>query len=95
MAERISKIIGLDICGIDIMAPDLRNPITENGGAVLEVNAAPGFRMHIEPTEGLPRNVAEPVIDMLFPKGSNGAFPSCCYRNQWQNNHYTLNCAYL
>lgn len=75
MAERIAKIIGLDICGIDIMAPDLRTPIKENGGAVLEVNAAPGFRMHVEPTEGLPRNVAEPVVDMLFPKGSDGRIP--------------------
>lgn len=75
MCERISKIIGLDICGIDIMAPDLRVPITENGGAVLEVNAAPGFRMHIDPAEGLGRNVAEPVIDMLFPKGSEGRIP--------------------
>lgn len=75
LAERIAKIIGLDICGIDIMAPDLKNPIHENGGAVLEVNAAPGFRMHIEPTAGLPRNVAEPVIDMLFPKGSAGRIP--------------------
>ncbi len=75
MAERIAKIIGLDICGIDIMAHDLKTPISENGGAVLEVNAAPGFRMHIEPSEGLPRNVAEPVVDMLFPKGSNGRVP--------------------
>ncbi len=75
LAERIAKIIGLDICGIDIMAPDLRLPITDNGGAVLEVNAAPGFRMHIEPSEGLPRNVAEPVVDMLYPKGSNGRIP--------------------
>jgi cyanophycin synthetase len=75
LAERIAKIIGLDICGIDIMAPDLRSPITENGGAVLEVNAAPGFRMHIEPSEGLPRNVAEPVVDMLYPKGTNGRIP--------------------
>ncbi len=74
-AERISKIVGLDICGIDIMAPDLKVPITENGGAVLEVNAAPGFRMHIEPSVGLPRNVAEPVINMLFPKGSTGRIP--------------------
>ena len=68
-AERISKIIGLDICGIDIMAPDLETPINENGGAVLEVNAAPGFRMHLDPTDGLPINVAEPVVDMLFPPG--------------------------
>jgi cyanophycin synthetase len=75
MAERISKIIGLDICGIDIMAPNLRLPITETGGAVLEVNAAPGFRMHIEPSEGIGRNVAEPVVDMLFPKGSTGQIP--------------------
>ncbi len=75
MAERISKIIGLDICGIDIMAPDLRNPITANGGAVLEVNAAPGFRMHIEPTGGLPRNCSEAVVKMLFPKESNGRIP--------------------
>ncbi|MCW3081953.1 cyanophycin synthetase [Segetibacter sp.] len=75
MAERISKIIGLDICGIDIMAPDLKEPVTENGGAVLEVNAAPGFRMHIEPTVGLPRNVSEPVIKMLFPNESTGRIP--------------------
>jgi len=75
MFERIAKIIGLDICGIDVMATDLRTPVSENGGAILEVNAAPGFRMHIEPAEGLPRNVAEPVIDMLFPKGSIGRIP--------------------
>lgn len=75
MFERIAKIIGLDICGIDVMATDLRTPVTENGGAILEVNAAPGFRMHIEPSEGLPRNVAEPVVDMLFPKGSAGRIP--------------------
>jgi len=75
MCERIAKIIGLDICGIDIMATDLRTPVTENGGAILEVNAAPGFRMHIEPSTGLPRNVAEPVVDMLFPKGSVGKIP--------------------
>ncbi len=75
MCERIAKIIGLDICGIDIMAQDLHAPIMENGGAVLEVNAAPGFRMHIDPSEGLPRNVAEPVVDMLFPRGHEGTIP--------------------
>src|SRR5258706_3365600 len=75
MFERIAKIIGLDICGIDIMATDLKTPVVENGGAILEVNAAPGFRMHIEPAEGLPRNAAEPVVDMLFPKGSVGRIP--------------------
>lgn len=75
MAERIARIIGLDICGIDVMAPDLSTPISENGGAVLEVNAAPGFRMHIEPTQGIPRNVAEPVIDMLYPPGASARIP--------------------
>ena len=75
MAERVSRVIGLDICGLDIMAPDLDIPINENGGAVLEVNAAPGFRMHLDPTEGLPRNVAEPVIDMLYPSGTTTRIP--------------------
>ncbi|REJ80065.1 MAG: cyanophycin synthetase [Bacteroidetes bacterium] len=75
MAERIARIIGLDICGIDIMTPDIRLPMHENGGAVLEVNAGPGFRMHIAPAEGLPRNVAEPVIDMLYPPGSTARIP--------------------
>ncbi len=75
MCERIARIIGLDICGIDIMTDDISKPLDESGGAVLEVNAAPGFRMHIAPTEGLPRNVAEPVIDMLYPPGSNSRIP--------------------
>ena len=75
MAERIARIIGLDICGIDIMAANLTEPVNENGGAVLEVNAAPGFRMHLDPTEGIGRNVAEPVIDMLYPPGSSARIP--------------------
>ena len=75
ICERISKIIGLDICGIDIMAENLTEPLTENGGVVLEVNAAPGFRMHIAPSEGLPRNVAGHVIDMLYPQGKSSRIP--------------------
>ncbi len=75
MAERISRIIDLDICGIDVMAPDLTEPISDNGGAVLEVNGAPGFRMHLEPTVGEPRNVAKPVVDMLFPNEGPGRIP--------------------
>ncbi len=75
MAERIARIIGLNICGIDIMADNLSVPLSENGGSVLEVNAAPGFRMHLDPTEGLPRNVAEPVIDMLYPPGTSARIP--------------------
>jgi cyanophycin synthetase len=75
ICERISKIIGLDICGIDIMAENLSEPLTDTGGVVLEVNAAPGFRMHIAPSEGLARNVAGHVIDMLYPPGKSARIP--------------------
>ncbi len=75
MAERIAKIIGLDICGIDIMTSDIGQPLPDTGGAVLEVNAGPGFRMHLAPAEGLPRNVAGHVIDMLYPPGSTSRIP--------------------
>ncbi|HUH27457.1 cyanophycin synthetase, partial [Gelidibacter sp.] len=75
MVERISKIIDLDICGIDIMTTDISKPLEETGGAVLEVNAGPGFRMHLAPTSGLPRNVAAHVIDKLFPHGVTGRIP--------------------
>ncbi len=75
LCERIARVIGLDICGIDIMAANLTHPLSENGGVVLEVNAAPGFRMHLAPSEGLPRNVAAPVIDMLYPPGKSSIIP--------------------
>lgn len=75
MCERISKIIGLDVCGVDIMAENLTQPLKESGGAILEVNAAPGFRMHLAPSEGLPRNVAAPVVDMLYPQGKAFRIP--------------------
>lgn len=75
MAERISKIIGLDVCGIDIMAENLTQPLKESGAAIIEVNAAPGFRMHLAPSEGLPRNVAAPVVDMLYPQGKPFTIP--------------------
>lgn len=75
MFERIAQIIGLDICGVDVMATDLSIPLVESGAAVIEVNAAPGFRMHLDPTVGLPRNVAEPVIDMLYPPGTSARIP--------------------
>lgn len=75
MAERIAKVIGLNICGIDLMTTDISKPVSETGGAVLEVNAGPGFRMHLAPTEGLPRNVAAHVMDMLYPHGSTARIP--------------------
>lgn len=74
MAERIAKIMKLDICGIDVVAKDVALPLNaDNNGAVIEVNACPGFRMHLSPSKGLARNVAEPVIDMLFPEGGKSS----------------------
>lgn len=73
--ERIAKIIGLDVAGIDVIAPNVSEPLSENGGGIIEVNAAPGFRMHLAPSEGIGRNVAEHVIDMLFPPGTPSRVP--------------------
>ncbi|MBA3013205.1 MAG: cyanophycin synthetase [Proteobacteria bacterium] len=69
MAERAALIIGLDCVGIDALAKDISLPLGLSGIKVVEVNAAPGFRMHLEPTNGRPRNVAKPLVDMLFPGG--------------------------
>lgn len=75
LAERVSQLINLDICGIDIVAPNLSSSLYDTGGAVIEVNAAPGFRMHLSPTQGLQRNVAIPVMDMLFPNQKSAVIP--------------------
>jgi cyanophycin synthetase len=75
LCERIAMVISLDICGIDIMAENLTQPLNGSGGVILEVNAAPGFRMHLAPSEGLPRNVASPVIDLLYPPGKPSRIP--------------------
>nr|WP_300004938.1 cyanophycin synthetase [Tissierella sp.] len=75
MAERISKIVNLDVMGIDIIANTLEKPLNEEFAGVLEVNAAPGFRMHLNPTEGKKRNIAENVVDMLFPPGKPHSIP--------------------
>jgi cyanophycin synthetase len=75
LAQRVAKIIGLDIAGIDVVTSDISRPLREVDGVIVEVNAAPGFRMHFCPSEGIPRNVAEPVIDMLFPPGAPTRVP--------------------
>ncbi|HYR29202.1 MAG TPA: cyanophycin synthetase [Thermoanaerobaculia bacterium] len=75
LAERIGHLVDLDICGVDIVAPDIETPLTENGGGIVEVNAAPGFRMHTHPTAGRSRPVGEAVIDMLFPPGAESRIP--------------------
>jgi cyanophycin synthetase len=75
MAERVARLMDLDICGIDIMTEDVTIPITKRNGAVLEVNAGPGLRMHLAPSQGMARNVAAPIIEMLFPAGMSSRIP--------------------
>lgn len=67
LCERVARLVGLDCLGIDIVAPTLSEPLRPGSGGIVEVNAAPGFRMHLAPTTGTPRNVAAPFVDMLFP----------------------------
>ena len=69
LAERVARIVGLNVCGIDIISPDIGVPFHQNNASVIEVNSTPGFRLHMDPAEGQPRNAAAAVIDMLFPKG--------------------------
>lgn len=75
VAQQAAQMIGLDVAGIDIITEDIAAPIKETGGAICEVNAAPGFRMHTHPTEGEPRDVARPVIEGLFPRGAPSRIP--------------------
>ncbi|MCW2810034.1 MAG: cphA [Friedmanniella sp.] len=75
IAEEAARVVGLDIAGIDFIAPDITLPVRETGGAICEVNAAPGFRMHTHPTVGDPQYVAKPVVDMLFPPGTASRIP--------------------
>lgn len=75
MAERAIKAVGLDVGGVDFLIDDITRSHKEIGGAIVEVNAAPGFRMHVAPSEGTPRDVAGHVIDMLFPVGTEARIP--------------------
>ena len=75
MAQRAARAIGLDVAGVDFLTTDISKSYRETGGAICEVNAAPGFRMHVAPSEGQPRDAAGPVIDMLFPPGSPTRIP--------------------
>jgi len=75
IARRAALAVGLDVAGIDMLAPDITRSIRETGGGIVEVNAAPGLRMHLEPSEGAPRDVAEPIIRMIYPRGSRARIP--------------------
>ncbi len=75
MAERAVRAIGLDVGGVDFLSKNITESYRRIGGGICEVNAAPGFRMHVAPSEGTPREVAAPVIDMLFPAGAASRVP--------------------
>jgi cyanophycin synthetase len=75
IAEEAARVIGLDIAGIDFICPDITEPVRETGGAICEVNAAPGFRMHTHPTIGEQQFISKPVVDMLFPPGTASRIP--------------------
>lgn len=75
MVERAAKIVGLDIAGVDIMTEDISVPLQENQGAIIEINAAPGIRMHEYPSRGKPRKAGEAIVNMLFPPGEKSRIP--------------------
>ncbi|WP_407928413.1 cyanophycin synthetase [Deinococcus aquaedulcis] len=75
IARRAAQVIGLDVAGIDLISPDISKSVHATGGGIVEVNAAPGFRMHLQPSEGTPRNVAAPVLSMLFPRDTPCRMP--------------------
>ena len=75
IAELAAQVLGMDVAGIDIICDDLSRPLREQGGAIVEVNAAPGLRMHIAPTNGKSRDVGKPIMDMLYAPGETGRIP--------------------
>ncbi|MEA3480195.1 MAG: Mur ligase family protein, partial [Bacteroidota bacterium] len=75
MAERTANIVGMDIIGIDFIGKDISKPLSEQRSGIVEVNAAPGLRMHLQPSEGKPRNVAIPIVDMMFPTDHRDSMP--------------------
>jgi cyanophycin synthetase len=75
IARQAAMVVGLDIAGIDFITSDIAESVRQSGGAIVEVNAGPGFRMHTNPTEGHPRHVGRAVVDMLFPPGAKSRVP--------------------
>jgi len=95
MAERTIKAIGLDIGGVDFLTKDITKSYREAGGGICEVNAGPGFRMHVAPSEGTPRDVAGPVIDMLFPPDKPSRIPIFTHAGAHTENERTYGRIYV
>lgn len=75
VCERAARLIGLDICGIDLILPDIASPIPSAGAGIIEINAGPGLRMHCHPSEGSPRDVGAAIVEMLYPGGARSRIP--------------------
>ena len=75
LAELAAQILALDVAGVDIVCRDIGRPLAEQGGAIVEVNAAPGLRMHLYPTNGQPRDVGMPIVEMLYPADGESRIP--------------------
>lgn len=75
MLVQAAKIIGLDVAGVDVCTVDIKKPLTQTGGVIIEINAAPGIRMHHHPYKGTPRNAAKAIVDILFPEGTTSSIP--------------------
>jgi cyanophycin synthetase len=75
LAISAARQLGLDISGVDIITSDISKPLSETNGAVVEVNAGPGLRMHLEPSEGQGRPVGKAIVSMLFPKPAKALIP--------------------
>jgi cyanophycin synthetase len=75
MCERAARAIGLDVCGVDLVLKDITEPFTKTSGAVIEINASPGLRMHTHPSEGVSRDVGSAIVEMLYPQGAPSRVP--------------------
>jgi cyanophycin synthetase len=75
IAVLAAETIGLDIAGVDVICENIKRPLHEQGGGIVEVNAAPGLRMHVYPSEGKPRPIGDAIVDMLFPQGAQTRVP--------------------
>lgn len=75
LCERAARVIGMDICGVDLMLKDITQPFAKESGGIIEINASPGLRMHLYPGEGEPRDVGKAILEMLYPPGTDGRIP--------------------
>jgi cyanophycin synthetase len=74
-AIEAARMVGLDVAGVDVVCDDVTRPLERQGGVIVEVNAAPGLRMHLQPSSGQPRGVGEAIVSTMFGEGQDGRIP--------------------